>query len=149
MTKEECIAETKKHIAKVEEYLDMMAAGLKSRGHMHDLSKTKSPELEIFQEYTDKLKGTTFGSAEYKQYLKEMKPALDHHYKVNRHHPESNPNGIKGMNLLDVMEMVCDWKAASERHANGDIVSSIEKNKERFDMSDDLTQIILNTVKLL
>ena len=30
----------------------------------------------------------TYGSDEYKACLTEMKPALDHHYAANRHHPE-------------------------------------------------------------
>ncbi len=54
----------------------------------HDRSKTESPEVECFDEYTPKLKGATYGSDEYKQWLAEMKPALDHHYAANRHHPE-------------------------------------------------------------
>jgi hypothetical protein len=53
------------------------------------------------------------------------------------------------MNLLDILEMFCDWKAASERHADGDIIESIKKNQKRFNMSDELTQILLNTVNII
>jgi len=45
-----------------------------------------------------------------------MKPAIEHHYKNNRHHPEHFNNGIDEMNLVDLIELLCDWKAASERN---------------------------------
>jgi len=50
------------------------------------------------------------------------------------------------MNLIDVIEMLCDWAAATKRHNDGDIVSSIETNKARFGINDQLAQILLNTV---
>jgi Family of unknown function (DUF5662) len=51
------------------------------------------------------------------------------------------------MDLLDVIEMFCDWKAATMRHDDGDISKSIEINKNRFNYSDDIEQIFKNTVK--
>jgi hypothetical protein len=149
MTREECIKETKEHIAKVKGYMDTVADAIKFRGELHDASKLNSPELEIFMEYTPKLKNSTYGSPEYNQFLKEMKVALDHHYANNRHHPEWHKKGIMGMNLIDLIEMICDWKAASERHANGDIIDSIKKNQIRFNLSEELTQILINTVGVL
>jgi hypothetical protein len=51
------------------------------------------------------------------------------------------------MNLIDLVEMLCDWYAASKRHNDGDIMKSIEINQKRFGFSDDLRQILENTVK--
>lgn len=31
------------------------------------------------------------------------------------------------MNLIDIVEMFCDWKAASERQLDGNLLKSIEK----------------------
>ena len=45
--------------------------------------------------------------------------------------------------------MICDWKASSERHENGDIYKSIEINQKRFGYSDDLKSILKNTVDFL
>ena len=45
------------------------------------------------------------------------------------------------------MELFFDWKAASERHADGDILKSIQINKERFGYTDQLAYIMENTVK--
>jgi hypothetical protein len=42
--------------------------------------------------------------------------------------------------------MLFDWKAATERHADGDIRKSIEINKERFKISEQLCDIFRNTV---
>ena len=91
----------------------------------------------------------TDGSPEYNAMLAQLKPALDHHYQHNRHHPEHFKNGIKDMNLVDLVELICDWKAASLRHADGNIRKSIEKNQDRFGYSDELKQILMNTVELL
>jgi len=41
--------------------------------------------------------------------------------------------------------MLCDWKAASERHVDGNFERSIEINRKRFGMSDELTAIFHNT----
>ena len=140
---------TLEHIAEVGKILEIIANELHYRSLLHDQSKLESPEKEIFDEYTPKLRDTTYGSDEYKQYLTEMKVALDHHYASNRHHPEHFENGIKGMNLVDLVEMFCDWLAATKRHADGDIHKSIELNQTRFEYSDDIKSILQNTADIL
>jgi hypothetical protein len=75
-----------------------------------------------------------------------MGTALQHHYQVNSHHPEHFENGVNGMSLLDLIEMLADWKAAGMRHANGNITQSLEVNRKRFGMSDQLFEIFQNTV---
>jgi hypothetical protein len=99
----------------------------------------------VFDEYTPKLKRSTYGSDEYKGFLEAMGPALDHHYDVNRHHPEHFEQGIGGMNLIDLIEMMADWKAATERHEDGDLERSLRINQERFGISDQLVAILRNT----
>ena len=51
--------------------------------------------------------------------------------------------------LLDIMEMVCDWKASCERQKNGNLLRSIEINAERFNIDKQLMQILINTAQLL
>jgi hypothetical protein len=53
------------------------------------------------------------------------------------------------MTLLDLIEMLVDWKAASERHNDGNIRKSVEINGKRFEMSPQLIRIFENTVKEL
>ncbi len=139
--------DTIEHIYQVNRLINSICMLLIDRSRIHDQSKLKSPEKEIFDEQTPKLASSTYGSSEYKDLLKEMKPALDHHYSQNRHHPEYFSEGIKDMNLVDLIEMLCDWKAATLRHTDGDILKSLEINQKRFGFSDELKQIFLNTVK--
>lgn len=138
---------TYEHIQQVQRRIYAVIANLLRRAQEHDQSKLVSPEVEAFDEFTPKLAGMTYGSDEYKACLAAMKPALDHHYAANAgHHPEGNPDGIRGMSLLDLTEMVLDWDAASKRHNDGSILRSIEINQKRFGYSDELKQTLLNTV---
>lgn len=140
--------ETLEHIDRVRSLLGDVIRDLHGRAFDHDLTKMDEFEKPIFDEFTPKLKDSTYSSDEYKGFLKSMKVALDHHYATYRHHPEHFENGIKDMNLIDLIEMVFDWKAASERHANGNIEKSIKEiNKKRFDYGDEIERLLLNTLK--
>jgi len=141
--------ETFRHIERLRNLLNICVRDLLSRGELHDQTKLESPEVEIFTEYTPKLAKCTYGSKEYNSYLKEIGQILEHHYASNRHHPEHFKNGIEDMNLLDIVEMLCDWKAASERHDNGNIRKSIEINGDRFKLSPQLIKILENTSDVL
>ena len=137
--------DTLSHIRRVQFLVAEVCSNLFDRAIVHDTSKTQEPEKAIFDEMTPKLKGSTYGSEKYKGFLTSMKVALDHHYEQNPHHPEHYEGGIKGMSLPDIMEMLCDWKAATERHADGDLMESIEINQKRFGYSDELKGILINT----
>jgi hypothetical protein len=139
--------DTLSHIKRTGSLLHKMILELLARIDNHDSSKLRIPEKAIFDEFTPKLKDSTYGSEEYNNFLKEMKKALDNHYANNSHHPEFYKNGINGMDLIDLLEMICDWKAASERHTDGNIYDSIKINKKRFNISDQLEQIFVNTLK--
>lgn len=139
--------ETIKHIHAVRALLSAMIEELDNRARNHDQSKLESPEKEIFGEHTPELAKTEYNSPEYKALLEKVKPAIDHHYANNRHHPEHWPKGINDMTLIDLVEMLCDWKAATQRNKNGNIRTSIDKNKDRFNMSEQLVQIFHNTVR--
>ena len=139
------IPETLEHIKNVSAAIRIIIDECELRGIQHDRSKLTSPELEYFDKYTPLLKTLKYGSDEYKQSLQELKPALDHHYKINRHHPEYHKNGINDMTLVDVIEMFCDWIAASKRTKNGDAGKGIDISCKRFHVSEQLRQIFQNT----
>jgi hypothetical protein len=126
----------------------MIINELVSRKVLHDKTKLENPEISYYTEWTPKLRASTYNSDEYKDFLKQLKPALDHHYKHNRHHPEHYDKGIEGMNLVDIVEMLCDWKAATLRHADGSLQRSIEVNRERFNISPQLESIFKNTIDI-
>lgn len=139
--------DTKKHIADVRENLSQVIYELTKRLSKHDSTKLESPEKDIFDVVTPKLKGLTYGSEEYSAQLKEMKVALDHHYSHNRHHPEHYENGLEDMTLVDIVEMFCDWSAATHRHDDGDIGRSINHNAKRFGYGKELGKVFANTAK--
>ena len=168
--------ETIKHIDNVYSKIHKIIGQLYLRGIDHDKSKLEEPEASAFEKTYEKLKGSTYGSKEYNQFLVELGPALQHHYMNNRHHPEHfkkfictccfessrkeqekcpscentefviKPD-IDQMNLVDIVEMFCDWLAATERHADGDIFASIDLAVERFGLSEQLKEIFKNTAK--
>lgn len=115
----QAIVETQNHIILVRNLLNFAAMELLRRGEVHDQSKLVEPELSTFIEYTPRLKGMTYQSAEYQQCLAEMTPALEHHYANNRHHPQHFEDGVDGMNVLDLLEMFLDWYASTKRHDDG------------------------------
>lgn len=149
MTVAECQVETQRHIETVRKYIRFFIDKLDLRGVKHDASKLESPEVECFAELTPKLATATYNSEEYQQFLDKLKPALDHHYASNRHHPEHFVNGVTDMTLIDILEMFCDWKASSLRQNDGNLLKSIDVNAERFHMDGQLRQILINTARML
>jgi len=141
--------DTGEHKKRVGQLMADVCGELIRRAVKHDDSKLEDPEKEHFDKYTPLLKTLTYGSDDYKDSLKKLQVALDHHYKNNSHHPEFYKDGIDGMSLLDIVELFVDWKAATERHENGNMEESIKLNKERFKISDQLCNIFKNTVKEL
>lgn len=136
------------HINRVQHFLNIMVKDLIDRGEKHDQSKLKSPEVEQFTLFTPELSGFTYGTPEYNENKDRLGEALQHHYAKNSHHPEHWKDGVNDMSLLDLCEMFADWRAATERHNDGNILKSIEKNADRFNMSPQLCKIFENTAKL-
>lgn len=141
--------DTQEHINKVLGLLTKCAEDLVHRGEIHDASKLVSPEKEYFDKYTPELANMVYGTEEYRESCRKLKPAIDHHYSLNSHHPQFYENGINGMNLFDVMEMLMDWKASTERGKDGDIRKSLNINAERFGISKQMRQILNNTIDYL
>jgi hypothetical protein len=140
-------ADTLKHSLRVGELIVDVIGALCDRAVHHDLSKTESPEREAFDEHTPTLQTLTYGTEEYRAELRAMKPAVEHHYRANRHHPQHFPDGVAGMTLVDLAEMLADWKAAGERHGANDIGlrASLEIQRDRFGLSEQLYAILQNT----
>ena len=141
--------DTEEHIRKVQARIDRIVIDLQERAWLHDRSKLEEPEKSGYDKLTADLKDIVYGSDEYRAALAEAKPVIDHHYAHNSHHPEHYLNGVAGMSLLDIVEMLCDWKAASERTKQGSIAASLAHNKQRFGIDDQLAAILENTVREL
>lgn len=138
--------DTYAHIDQVRRLMTLCIHDLIERSVVHDASKLQSPEVEAFDIISPRLHGTTYGSDEYKATMREFKPALDHHVTQNTHHPEAHADGVHGMSMLDLLEMCCDWIAASRRHADGDVLKSLDINAERFGYGDELKGVLERTI---
>lgn len=149
--------ETQAHIDRVRHFINLAIDNLAARAERHDASKLVSPEVEAFDIATPKLAGLEYGSEEYKESLRELGPALAHHFSENDHHPEHSPRGVQAMSLMALLEMLCDWRAASERvKQRADdpekvktFESGLQFNQERFGYSGDLDEILRNTAREL
>lgn len=141
------LAETHKHVRSVGANLNIFIRDLLDRAEVHDASKFEEPELSSFAENTHRLGSVEYGSKEYEEMRKELAPAIENHYAKNRHHTEHWPNGINDMTLMDVLEMLCDWKASTARNKNGNIRNSIEVNSKRYKINPQLRKILENTVR--
>jgi hypothetical protein len=193
--------DTLAHIERVRQLLENCIARLTVRGAAHDASKLMEPEKSAFDRLKAlSLSGMAYGSEEYRACLRAEKPAIEHHYKANSHHPEFYPqvettttgvmlrgaademeatakaaigsagqgeinalldfatfnrktadqleSSVNGMSLFDVLEMLMDWKAATERMKDGgDIHASLVHNIERFKLSPQLAAILKNTIR--
>jgi hypothetical protein len=194
--------DTLAHIARVAELLKKCEIELNERACAHDESKLEEPEKSAFDRLKAlSLSGMAYGSEEYRACLRAEKPAIEHHYKANSHHPEFYDRApttligemlratalaqkeqamaaelhtdekeaaaalvktaefieatadqleaqVNGMNLFDVMEMLMDWKAATERmKGGGDIRASLIHNTDRFKLSPQLANILSNTIR--
>lgn len=140
-------SDTLAHIGRVQELLLAVSVILSQRARSHDASKLVEPEKSAF----DRLGGLStmvYGSEEYRACLRAEKPAIEHHYAHNSHHPEHYPDGVGGMSLFDLVEMLMDWKAATERMKDGgDIRKSLAHNIERFGIEPQLASILLGTIE--
>jgi hypothetical protein len=139
--------DTLRHIATVQRLMGEVLSDLHHRATVHDRSKLDDPEKAVFDQYTPKLRSSTYGSDEYNQFLAGMGEGLRHHYAVNDHHPEHFAAGIGSMDLLQLTEMLADWKAATMRHADGDLGRSIAQNAERFGYGPELERILHQTAE--
>lgn len=124
---------TTKHKLWVAWYLLRACWALVKRAWVHDLSKYSRQEAPYFAKSLKSLKHLTYGSAEYHAAIKKLGPALEHHYRNNSHHPEYFSRGLHDMTPLDLIEMICDWRAATRRHKDGSLHKSFDHNRDRHE----------------
>jgi hypothetical protein len=137
------------HSLRVGHFMTHVIKELVDRSVVHDFSKTQPPEVDGFDRATAQLSSMAYGSPEYDRSRAELMPTLEHHYAKNRHHPEFfGDRGINGMTLADLVEMLADWRASTERMGGtGDLRESIRLNAKRFGIEPQLAEILVNTAE--
>jgi Family of unknown function (DUF5662) len=138
-------ADSLAHIHRVRDHIDIFVAEMLARGRVHDASKLDEPEKSTFDQVIPLLEGVAYGSPDYEAIVERARPALEHHYRRNSHHPEHyGPAGVAGMDLFDLVEMVCDWMAAAERNPDDGV--NLGYNVRLFGIEPQLASVIANTL---
>lgn len=138
--------ETSEHIRIVSRYVNKIVHELIYRGNWHDHTKLQNPEAEGFATVFEKMKDVEYGSKEYEECKNSITDTIQHHYEYNRHHPEHFENGIDDMSIVDLVEMLCDWKAASKKNKKGSLEKSINVCCEKYNISPQLKNILINSI---
>jgi hypothetical protein len=112
-----------------------------ANGFVHDASKFHGIEWD------NMAPGTTTGEESAKL---KMKMAVNHHRKINPHHPEYWGE-IQKMPRVYIAEMVCDWKARSEEFGSSlkDYIDELATKRWGFVKDDKTYKEIISFVDLL
>lgn len=112
------IAETFLHIRAVQKNIKMIIHLLQGKQVLHDHTWYEDADERGLQEGDPKWQKA--------------------HYAKNTHHPEHFHNDISKMDLIDIIEMVCDWVGEGAK---------VEKNIQKYGIDEQLAAIIVNTLK--
>lgn len=138
------------HKDMINHYLSLITTDIINKASVHDDSKLHGDEKKYFiKSLKDTYPSSNYLDEEYIESMKQenLSLALKFHYSLNDHHPEHHENGIEDMDLVQILEMLVDWKVGGLGIYNGDIFESIQKNKDRFGIDDQLVKILINTAK--
>jgi hypothetical protein len=137
------------HIQWLMEGMGFVINALILRMLTHDRTKIQPPELEVYAAVVPAFKELTFGTPEHEANGKRLGPAWQHHTQHNRHHPQHFEGGIDDMTLIDLIEMVCDWRAAALRQGKFDVNQSLDVLRDEHRIGNQLAHILENTGKML
>lgn len=147
-------ADTRKHQQWVAEQMILCAKNLLDRAVVHDASKFSEIERKSYVGPVWELntREVAYGSDEYKELTSQMGEGWEHHKAQNAHHPENvkatspefSHDIFSGMNLFDLMEMLCDWIAASRRRGNEPSLPL--ENYRKDGLSEQLECVLRNTL---
>lgn len=135
-----------KHKKSVADKLNFLAKELLNRAEHHDDSKLVQPEIGWLIEM-DKEPKASYGSDEYFGRLQRWQKFFDHHYAVNRHHPDHFKDlGVQGFNLADLCEYLMDICSYFDKMHVSDAIKVVEEQSKRFGLDEQLSQILKNTL---
>lgn len=120
--------ETLAHQKSIAEKLNALAKSLIDRGEHHDEAKFTPEELPLLASEDPR----------------SVDIAMQHHYRLTRHHPQHFKNGMRDMCLIDLVETFVDWEMDAEEEGKDFSEILAEKQKE-FGFSDDIRDIMQNT----
>ena len=129
-----------RHIMTVQGLLRRVARQLLNRADDHDLSKLAPDELGGMIEIDAIADRCGLNSPEYMAALSGK--AIKLHQSRYPHHPEYHSNGVEDMGIFDLIEMVCDWKAANQLRGHPEWEKSVDMMAERLSLSPEYVLLI-------
>lgn len=136
------------HIRRVNRWLVHFSKAIFDRGQKHDASKLQSPEIEGWTQM-DTEERYPYGSPEYEEKKARYKWLFHEHYSKNRHHPEYfeiHQNKSLEMDLLDYIELLCDWLGYRDSINYTDASELIAQQCKRYGFSQEIYDLLLNTM---
>jgi len=137
-------ADTLAHIHAVRNRIETFVTEMLRRARVHDASKFSPEEKPVYDQVFPLLEGVAYASPEWDALVERAAPAITHHHRRNSHHPEHYPEGVAGMDLFDLVEMLCDWMAAAERNPSDGV--KLDHNVRAFGIEPQLACVLANTL---
>ena len=134
------LARAMRHIMMVQRLLRHVARQLLDRADNHDLSKLAPDELGGMIEIDAIADKLGLNSPEYMAALSGE--AIKLHWRRHSHHPEYHLNRVEGMDIFDLIEMVCDWKVANQVRGHPEWKKSVDMMAERLSLSPEYIFLI-------
>lgn len=137
----------KDHQKKVKKRIDLIVEELNRRAATHDLSKLQEPEFSAWCEM-DKEPHYAYDDPKYMEKKKRWEWLFEEHYRnsKNRHHPEHWSGFYNDMDLVDLIEMLCDW-ASFMSFTSEEAPLYLEKQIDRFQFDNTIKDLLLNTFR--
>ena len=130
------------HTRSIRTNLAKITSDLTRRASVHDDLKLGDDQLDRYIARHQEIHPLPYDAPERKEVEAKYKDLIEAHHKQYRHHPEHFEHGIDDMNLVDVIEMLCDWAAAG-----ADIEKSLKVNEKKYSVSPQLMKLLKNTIR--
>ena len=130
-----------RHQKHVEANMGQLASELVRRAHVHDQSKLSPSELEGFIEIHQIAREHPIGTPEYEVAMRTA-TCIKEHFSNNSHHPEHHAT-TADMGWLDIIEMVLDWKAASDTYGHKSVHDVLDYQQKRHGFSPEQWWLII------
>lgn len=139
------------HKRKIFKNMQIMSNELMDRAFEHDNDKIENDVVyNIYNIHCQTQRSIPFGSKERIEFEgTTMKEGIDLHIMLNRHHLYNTRNELtfEDANLLDYLEILCDWVAAMGRHemTQEEEVNRINGLMDKYNFPADIRKPFINT----
>lgn len=137
---------TLEHISHVRTYLFKILSLIQQRAADHDQSMLLEEEKSALDGFVPALADSVNGSPEHQKAVAGLLPAMQLHFQKNSHHIE-HYGKLNGMDLVDLIEWLCDQKAAALKDSDGDMSKRLLYFYQKYDFPVPLMDMINNTIE--